>query len=146
LGVSQVSAESNTSPGGYSTVSQEQSGRPDRQAGGQFYIGDQRSLDEIVGALIRHDYIPSFCAACYRMERTGETFMQLAKPGMIKGKCSMNALITLQEYLDDFASEAVKQTGYKMIRRYFKQLEPLEQDKLKLFFAHVAQGARDEYV
>ena len=72
--------------------------------------------------------------------------MQLAKPGTIKGKCSMNALITLQEYLDDFASGSVKQAGHKMISRYFKQLEPLEQDKLKLFFAHVAQGARDEYV
>ncbi len=139
LGVSQVSAESNTSPGGYSVDSQ-------AKAGGQFSLGDQRSLDEIVGALIAYDYIPSFCAACYRMERTGEAFMQLAKPGTIKGKCSMNALITLQEYLDDFASESVKQTGYKMIGRYFKQLEPLEQNKLKIFFAHVAQGVRDEYV
>lgn len=139
LGVSQISAESNTSPGGYSADSS-------AQAGGQFSLGDQRSLDEIVGALIAHDYIPSFCAACYRMARTGETFMQLAKPGTIKGKCSMNALITLQEYLDDFASEPVKAAGHKMISRYFKQLEPGEQDKLKFFFAHVAQGVRDEYV
>jgi 2-iminoacetate synthase len=146
LGVSQISAESNTSPGGYSAGSKNQAGLPDRQAGGQFSLGDQRSLDEIVGTLIDHDYIPSFCAACYRMERTGETFMQLAKPGTIKGKCSMNALITLQEYLDDFASEPVKQAGHKMIRRYFKKLDPLEQDKLKHFFAHVAQGVRDEYV
>ena len=139
LGVSQISAESSTSPGGYSATDKE-------QAGGQFSLGDQRSLDEIVGVLIDHDYIPSFCAACYRMERTGKSFMQLAKPGTIKGKCSMNALITLQEYLDDFASGSVRQAGHKMISRYFKQLEPLEQDKLKLFFAHVAQGARDEYV
>jgi 2-iminoacetate synthase len=139
LGVSQVSAESNTSPGGYSASNAE-------QAGGQFTLGDHRSLDQIVGALIAHNYIPSFCAACYRMERTGESFMQLAKPGTIKGKCSMNALITLQEYLDDFASAPVKQAGCKMISRYFKQLKPLEQDKLKLFFAHVAQGVRDEYV
>ena len=139
LGVSQVSAESNTSPGGYSSGDKE-------QAGGQFSLGDQRSLDEIVGTLIAHDYIPSFCAACYRMERTGESFMQLAKPGTIKGKCSINALITLQEYLDDFASASVKQAGYQLISRYFKQLEPSEQDKLKLFFAHVAQGTRDEYV
>jgi 2-iminoacetate synthase len=139
LGVSQVSAESNTSPGGYSIEDKE-------QAGGQFSLGDHRSLDQMVAALIAHDYIPSFCAACYRMERTGESFMQLAKPGTIKGKCSMNALITLQEYLDDFASESVKQAGYKMICRYFKQLAPSEQDKLKLFFAHVAQGLRDEYV
>jgi 2-iminoacetate synthase len=139
LGVSQISAESNTSPGGYSASSA-------AEAGGQFSLSDQRSLDEIVGALIAHDYIPSFCAACYRMERTGESFMQLARPGTIKGKCSMNALITLKEYLDDFASAPVKEAGYKMIDRYFKQLQPAEQDKLKLFFAHVAQGLRDEYV
>ena len=139
LGVSQVSAESNTSPGGYSVSNAE-------QAGGQFSLGDHRSLDQIVGTLIDHDYIPSFCAACYRMERTGEAFMQMAKPGTIKGKCSMNALVTLKEYLDDFASTPVKNAGYKMIGRYFKQLEPLEQERLKLFFAHVNSGVRDEYV
>jgi len=139
LGVSQISAESNTSPGGYSVSEAE-------QAGGQFSLGDHRSLDQIVGTLINHDYIPSFCAACYRMERTGEAFMQLAKPGTIKGKCSMNALVTLKEYLDDFASLPVKQAGYKMITRYFKQLEPSEQERLKLFFAHVDSGLRDEYV
>jgi 2-iminoacetate synthase len=139
LGVSQISAESNTSPGGYSVSEAE-------QAGGQFSLGDHRSLDQIVGTLINHDYIPSFCAACYRMERTGEAFMQLAKPGTIKGKCSMNALVTLKEYLDDFASLPVKQAGYKMITRYFKQLEPAEQERLKLFFAHVDSGLRDEYV
>jgi len=139
LGVSQVSAESNTSPGGYSA------GKED-QAGGQFSLGDHRSLDQIVGALIAHNYIPSFCAACYRMERTGEAFMQLAKPGTIKGKCSMNALLTLKEYLDDFASEPVKASGYKMIARYIKQLDTSDQKRLKLFFAHVDSGVRDEYV
>ncbi len=139
LGVSQISAESNTSPGGYTNVDKE-------QAGGQFSLGDHRSLDEIVGALITHDYIPSFCAACYRMERTGESFMKLAMPGTIKGKCSMNALITLKEYLDDFASGQVKGVGYKMIERYFKQLGPSEQDKLQFFFSRVREGVRDEYV
>lgn len=139
LGVSQISAESNTSPGGYSADRREQSGS-------QFSLGDHRSLDEIVQTLIAHDYIPSFCAACYRMERTGEAFMQLAKPGTIKGKCSMNALITLKEYLDDFASVPIKEMGSRMIERYSKQLDPLEQEKLKLFFVHVDSGIRDEYV
>ncbi len=139
LGVSQVSAESNTSPGGYSASTSE-------QAGGQFSLGDHRSLDQIVGALIAHNYIPSFCAACYRMERTGETFMQLAKPGTIKGKCSMNALVTLKEYLDDFASAAVRDAGNKMITYYFKQLDPPDQQRLKLFLSHVDSGIRDEYV
>ena len=139
LGVSQISAESNTSPGGYSASNSE-------QAGGQFSLGDHRSLDQIVGALIAHDYIPSFCAACYRMERTGETFMQLAKPGTIKGKCSMNALVTLKEYLDDFASAAVRDAGNKMITYYFKQLDLPDQQRLKLFLSHVDSGIRDEYV
>ncbi|MDP3041864.1 MAG: [FeFe] hydrogenase H-cluster radical SAM maturase HydG [Candidatus Omnitrophota bacterium] len=139
LGVSQISAESNTSPGGYSAGDQE-------QAGGQFSLGDQRSLDEIVGALIAHDYIPSFCAACYRMERTGEKFMQLAKPGTIKGKCSLNALVTLKEYLDDFASVKVKQDGNKMIERYFGKLDNVDQKMLGLLFSHVSSGVRDEYV
>ncbi|MDD5505431.1 MAG: [FeFe] hydrogenase H-cluster radical SAM maturase HydG [Candidatus Omnitrophica bacterium] len=146
LGVSQISAESNTSPGGYSVSDAEQAGVTAEKAGSQFSLGDHRSLDQIVGTLIDHDYIPSFCAACYRMERTGEAFMQLAKPGTIKGKCSMNALITLKEYLDDFASLPVRDAGYKMITRYFKRLEPSEQERLKLFFAHVDSGVRDEYV
>lgn len=139
LGVSQISAESSTSPGGYSSSAEE-------QAGGQFSLGDHRSLDEIVGTLITHDYIPSFCAACYRMNRTGESFMQLAKPGTIKGKCKMNALITLKEYLDDFACASVRDAGSKMIARYLKQLDAPEQAKLKEFFNHVEKGLRDEYV
>jgi len=139
LGVSQISAESCTSPGGYSVSAKE-------QAGGQFSLGDHRSLDEIVETLITHDYLPSFCAACYRMNRTGESFMQLAKPGTIKGKCRMNALITLKEYLDDFASVPVRGAGYKMIARHSQQLGAVEQAKLKEFFSHVEKGLRDEYV
>ncbi len=72
--------------------------------------------------------------------------MDMAKPGTIKGKCSINALVTFKEYLDDFASDTVKKNGYKMIERYFKQLNSLEQEKLKLLFAHVDSGVRDEYV
>jgi 2-iminoacetate synthase len=139
LGVSQVSAESNTSPGGYSSSNAE-------QAGGQFFLRDQRSLDEVIGSLIEHDYIPSFCAACYRLERTGEAFMQLAKPGTIKGKCSINALVTLKEYLDDFASAKIKQAGYRMIERYFNKLDNADQNTLKLLFSRVDSGLRDEYV
>ncbi|MBM3243247.1 MAG: [FeFe] hydrogenase H-cluster radical SAM maturase HydG [Candidatus Omnitrophica bacterium] len=139
LGVSQISAASRTSPGGYSDLGKE-------EATGQFSLSDQRSLDEIVETLINHDYIPSFCAACYRKERTGEAFMNLAKPGTIKGKCSMNALITLKEYLDDFASDKTKAAGYRMIERYFEDLDKADQDRLRLFFAHVDSGVRDEYI
>ena len=146
LGVSQMSAESNTSPGGYSESAEDKAGLPTGQAGSQFSLGDQRSLDEVIGSLIEHDYIPSFCAACYRMERTGEAFMQLAKPGTIKGKCSINALVTLKEYLDDFASAKVKQAGYKMIEHYYEKLNNVDQDMLKLLISHVDSGIRDEYV
>lgn len=146
LGVSQVSAESSTSPGGYSDNREDSAGMTAEKAGSQFSLGDNRTLEEVVASLISHDYIPSFCAACYRMERTGDAFMQLAKPGTIKGKCSMNALVTLKEYLDDFASVPVKNAGNKMIARYFKQLDPLEQERLKLFLTHVNSGVRDEYV
>jgi 2-iminoacetate synthase len=139
LGVSQASAESNTSPGGYSDASKD-------KAVSQFYLRDQRSLDEVIGSLIEHGYIPSFCAACYRMERSGKVFMQLAKPGKIKGKCNMNALVTLKEYLDDFASDKVKGPGYKMIERNFSKLDNVDQNMLKLFFDHVDSGMRDEYV
>ncbi|MFA5287647.1 MAG: [FeFe] hydrogenase H-cluster radical SAM maturase HydG, partial [Candidatus Omnitrophota bacterium] len=133
LGVSQVSAESRTSPGGYSQ-SLPVGKQVKEESGGQFSLGDHRSLDEVIASLIKHDYIPSFCAACYRMERTGEAFMDMAKPGTIKGKCGMNALVTFKEYLDDFASEEVKKSGYKMIDRYFKQLDLLAQEKLKILF------------
>ncbi|MFA5092543.1 MAG: [FeFe] hydrogenase H-cluster radical SAM maturase HydG [Candidatus Omnitrophota bacterium] len=139
LGISQMSAESNTSPGGYTEKNL-------KEFASQFSLGDQRSLDQVIGSLIEHDYIPSFCAACYRLSRTGDTFMQLAKPGTIKGKCSMNALITLQEYLQDFASPGTKQAGNRMIKRYFEQLNPDDQERLKEFFNHVNCGVRDEYV
>ncbi|MDD3345153.1 MAG: [FeFe] hydrogenase H-cluster radical SAM maturase HydG [Candidatus Omnitrophica bacterium] len=146
LGVSQISAESSTSPGGYSENRARNEAVPGQQAGSQFSLGDSRSLDEIIGSLISYGYIPSFCAACYRKERTGEAFMKLAKPGTIKGKCSMNALITLKEYLDDFASLPVRSAGYKLIAGYSEKLDPGEREMLKIFFDHVDAGLRDEYV
>ena len=72
--------------------------------------------------------------------------MKLARPGTIKGKCNINALITLKEYLDDFASGVVKDIGYKMIDHYFKQLNPSEKDKLTALFSHVSEGIRDEFI
>jgi len=139
LGVSQISAESNTSPGGYSLSDQE-------QAGSQFSVGDHRSLDQIVGTLINHDYIPSFCAACYRKERTGKVFMQLAKPGEIKDKCNINALVTLKEYLDDFASEEVKKIGEKLIESLSKKLNTNDLQLVQEIFKHLDSGLRDEFV
>lgn len=136
LGISQVSAESKTAPGGY--------GEKDPNA--QFVLNDHRSLDEVIASLLERGFIPSFCAACYRSDRTGEAFMNLAKPGTIKGKCSLNALITLKEYLDDFASTRVRQDGYKLIDRIKDNLDDSDCSKLAKFFASIEDGARDEYV
>lgn len=139
LGVSQVSAESRTSPGGYSSA--ENAGEA-----AQFCLSDQRSLDEIIGALIARGFIPSFCAACYRKERTGKAFMKLARPGLIKGKCSMNALITLKEYLDDFASKKVREAGYGLIGRMSDSFDGEERKQLCAYFDDIDRGLRDEYV
>ena len=140
LGVSQVSAESSTSPGGYSDNREANAGRS------QFSLGDNRTIDEVVASLIAHDYIPSFCAACYRKERTGKAFMKMAKPGTIKGKCSLNALVTLKEYLDDFASLPVKGAGNKLIDKFRQDLSAPDQALLKILLGRVEEGVRDEFV
>ena len=137
LGISQISAESKTSPGGYSDS---------EKWDGQFTTSDKRSLEELVGMLIEKNYIPSFCAACYRRERTGESFMSLAKPGLIKGMCSVNALVTFKEYLADFASPKIKETGYELIERETAKLDEKSRAQISKLFSAVDAGMRDEYV
>ena len=137
LGISQVSAESRTSPGGYGD---------DEKWDAQFVNSDRRSLDDMVGMLIKNGFVPSFCAACYRRERTGESFMSLARPGLIKGMCSVNALVTLKEYLDDFASPAVKADGYKLIESETAKLDPSSREQVSRLFSAIDAGMRDEYV
>ncbi|MEW5759043.1 MAG: [FeFe] hydrogenase H-cluster radical SAM maturase HydG [Candidatus Omnitrophota bacterium] len=138
LGISQISAESKTSPGGY------QEGRKDIAS--QFAISDERTLDEVVASLIKKDFIPSFCAACYRKERTGGTFMNLAKPGAIKDKCTINGIITFKEYLDDFASDEVKKNGNNLINRFKERLGRNDKALLEEYLKNIEQGARDEYI
>lgn len=138
-GVSQISAASRVTPGGYAE------GGTDADAG-QFSVSDHRSLDEMVGVLIRQNNIPSFCAACYRKERTGAAFMDLARPGAIKTMCNVNALITFREYLDDFASPDVRQEGYALIARLREALPPQERQILEKMFSALEAGARDLYV
>lgn len=141
LGVSQLSAESKVTPGGYDEED-EHNEHMDRQ----FSLNDQRSLDEIAQSLLAQGYLPSFCAACYRKNRTGETFMDLAKPGEIKHMCDMNALITLKEYLEDFAKPEVKEAGYKLIEEYKKRLDEKSLKMLEEFFKNIDSGIRDEYI
>ena len=112
LGVSQVSGGSRTSVGGYAGYSNEE--RPHDTE--QFDVSDQRSLDEVVCWLMENGHIPSFCTACYREGRTGDRFMSLCKSGQILNCCHPNALITLSEYIEDYASEKTKEIGYKMVQ------------------------------
>jgi 2-iminoacetate synthase len=141
LGVSQISAESKVTPGGY----EENSVHNDKLER-QFSVNDQRSLNEIVKSLLLQGFIPSFCAACYRKNRTGENFMDLAKPGEIKRVCDINALVTLKEFLEDFAIPDVKELGYKLIEEHKATLDNVSINILEKFFNDIDNGIRDEYV
>ena len=110
LGVSQISGGSKTSVGGYAEP------EPDDNKSEQFDVSDTRTLDEVVKWLMDLGYIPSFCTACYREGRTGDRFMSLCKSGQIQNCCQPNALMTLKEYLMDYASEATKKVGENVIQ------------------------------
>jgi len=124
LGVSQVSGGSRTSVGGYAGYSNEE--RPHDTE--QFDVSDQRSLDEVVHWLIENGHIPSFCTACYREGRTGDRFMSLCKSGQILNCCHPNALMTLSEYLEDYASDKTKAAGYQMVE---DELNRVPNDKVR---------------
>ena len=120
-GISQVSGGSRTSVGGYT----EEIRPTDTE---QFDVSDQRTLDEVVRWLMENGHIPSFCTACYREGRTGDRFMSLCKSGQIINCCHPNALMTLTEYLVDYASEETKKVGYELIER---ELEKITAPKVK---------------
>ena len=121
LGVSQVSGGSRTSVGGYADAE-----RPHDTE--QFDVSDTRTLDEVVRWLIENGHIPSFCTACYREGRTGDRFMSLCKSGQILNCCHPNALMTLSEYLEDYASEETKKVGYAMVE---KELERIPKERVR---------------
>lgn len=122
LGVSQISGASRTSVGGYAEKESEE----DNSA--QFDVNDNRTLDEVVDWLMGMGYIPSFCTACYREGRTGDRFMSLVKAGQISNCCQPNALMTLKEYLQDYASEKTKEDGDKLIQ---EQIKNIKSDKVR---------------
>lgn len=109
IGISQISGGSRTSVGGYAEEEQ-----PEENSA-QFDLSDRRTLDEIVNWLLELGYIPSFCTACYRAGRTGDRFMSLVKSGQIANCCAPNALMTLKEYLEDYASESTRLKGEQLI-------------------------------
>ena len=140
LGVSQISGGSRTSVGGYT-----EKNRPHDTE--QFDVSDDRTLDEVVNWLMRLGYIPSFCTACYREGRTGDRFMELCKSGQIQNCCSPNALMTLKEYLVDYASSDTKNIGDKLIE---KEIEKIGKDNIKELVREqlkkIEKGTRDLYL
>ena len=141
LGVSQVSGGSRTSVGGYAGYSPEE--RPHDTE--QFDVSDQRSLDEVVRWLMENGHIPSFCTACYREGRTGDRFMSLCKSGQILNCCHPNALMTLTEYLVDYASPETKAIGFRMVEDELKKIprEKVRQIAAEHIEAIKASNARD---
>ena len=138
LGVSQISGGSRTNPGGY--VEGE-----DDATGGQFFKGDHRPLDEVIRDVALLGYIPSFCTACYRLGRTGQDFMDMAKPGEIKNHCDPNALSTFLEYLIDYASPETREAGEKLISDTLERMDDLQRRRSEGMLRQVREGERDVY-
>ncbi len=142
FGVSQIDGGTNIELGGYS----EENKKIQNINKEQFTINDDRTLNEIIHELLVEGFIPSFCTACYRMGRTGEHFMEFAVPGFVKKLCSPNAILTLAEYLEDYAPAETKELGYSLIERKLEELSTEQNcesliNKLDL----VKQGKRDLY-
>jgi len=133
LGISQISGASRTSVGGYTEPE-----RPHDTE--QFDVSDNRTLDEVVRWLIGKDHIPSFCTACYREGRTGDRFMALCKSGQILNCCHPNALMTLAEYLEDYASDETRLEGYAMIER---ELAKIPNEKTRRIAAENIEAIRN---
>lgn len=139
LGISQLSGGSCTGVGGYADEDVKES-----EGTEQFEVDDIRSLDEIMNSLCKVGYIPSFCTACYREGRTGDRFMQLAKTGQICNVCQPNALMTLKEYIQDYASPETKELAEKLIENEIPKIKD-ETIRAKAIenLAEIATGKRD---
>jgi len=145
-GVSQIDGGTKLELGSYSEDSMNEKQDLNRE---QFQINDNRSLNEIIDELLNKDYLPSFCTACYRLNRTGEHFMEFSVPGFIKRFCSPNAILTLAEYLEDYAPVATKEKGWKVIEKNIEELSTHSdsvnikqlRDRLEL----IKEGLRDLY-
>ena len=139
LGVSQISGGSRTSVGGYTEKE-----RPHDTE--QFDVSDNRTLDEVVNWLMTAGYIPSFCTACYRQGRTGDRFMSLCKSGQIQNCCHPNALMTLKEYLIDYASPETRKLGEELIDREIENIgKPELRPKVREELKKIETGTRDLY-
>ena len=138
LGISQISGASRTSVGGYCEP------EPEEENSAQFDVSDRRTLDEVVNWLLGLGYIPSFCTACYREGRTGDRFMRLVKSGQIANCCQPNALMTLKEYLEDYANEDTRQKGERVISQELKKIPNEKVKKIaEEYLLELKEGKRD---
>ncbi len=138
LGVSQISGASRTSVGGYAEA------EPEEENSAQFDVSDNRTLDEVVNWLMKLGHLPSFCTACYREGRTGDRFMALCKSKQILNCCHPNALMTLKEYLEDYAGPETKEIGMAMIEKELEKItNPIVKQKASDYIHDIAEGARD---
>lgn len=138
LGVSQISAGSRTNPGGYTDSQHELDGS-------QFCLGDHRPLDEVIRDVAEMGYIPSFCTGCYRLGRTGQDFMDRAKPGDIKNHCNPNAVSTFMEYLMDYASYETRLIGEDLIDDVINQMDGIARERAVNLLEKVKKGKHDMY-
>ncbi|MBR6298347.1 MAG: hypothetical protein IKR34_03800, partial [Candidatus Gastranaerophilales bacterium] len=137
LGVSQISGASRTSVGGYT-----ESIRPSDTE--QFDVSDKRTLDEVVNWLMDLGYLPSFCTACYSSGRTGDRFMDLCKTGQIQNCCQPNAIMTLKEFLVDYATQNTKTSGEKLIKEEIKAISNQKvKETVENYLKRIENGERN---
>lgn len=138
LGVSQISAGSKTNPGGYEDGA-------DDDPSGQFSLGDHRHLDEVIRDVAEMNYIPSFCTGCYRLGRTGQDFMDLAKPGAIKAHCEPNALSSFMEYLNNYATPKTLEAGIQLIEKTIANMKGEPAERACKLVDRVNKGQKDVF-
>lgn len=138
LGVSQISAGSRTNPGGYEEETED-------DPSGQFSLGDHRPLDEVIRDVASMGYVPSFCTACYRLGRTGQDFMDLAKPGDIKLHCAPNALSSFKEYLQNYAKPETVKIGDELIQKTIAGMSGIARQRAEKLVQRVEAGRDDVY-
>lgn len=142
LGISQVSAGSCTGVGGY--ADSVKLSCEDQEYVPQFQVEDNRSPREVLRELMQDGYIPSYCTACYRSGRTGDRFMALAKSGQIQNMCQPNAILTLQEYLDDYGDDELRELGERVIKKEIETIpSPKVKEQTKKHLERVRSGERD---
>jgi 2-iminoacetate synthase len=143
VGISQISAGSCTGVGGYHV---DNSGPKSEKTQGQFQVEDHRTTDEMLLSICTSGYLPSFCTACYRMGRTGDRFMALAKTGEIQNICQPNAILTFKEFLVDYASDETKTTGEKVIREHLDAIPQTKmREEIRKRLKRIEAGERDLY-